>query len=935
MDLSSSGQQADFSGGIFQHVPFQGTEWIWKFAQSGFTQTSVVVMLVVIGLTVLFILGFLLRTLTRPTKTRAPRPVSESKQLLDECSESALPKTLDCLSLDERLNRNGSTDLWNLVSADLKEELARRRSTSDGPDEFLKPLELMDRSKTIENASAQQNHNYNLTVEQTILSSTSSTTASKREVKFQRRVVLLASLSALFVICLIGYVVSLTMAVRSERRIAGIVQYLPVMSRLLTRNVGEFGNFSLDSLFNLTCVHIINDAGRTDNGSRLQHLVNHAKQLAAEAVTCLVLECRNETSHDLELFAPNGSDYSLANSLLHGFDVVIERINRLNKAALVLNSEFIHSVTRAWYTYQKGLWSISSTTAIPESPFSEQPPEVWKQYPWFNRTYNVICEHLSRKTLDHFSNCDQINQFLHDLLNYTTNVPLLLPSKSLDTVTQYTFIPRALGVQDSFEQWLPVMTDLPGQGALFLLQTYLKPELQLLKTRIDVFMRSVPTTQLTLNILQYGHVFDSAMIIVFVLSAVCGLFVFVFVITLIIRQAKRHHKCFHHSCGRLSKTDSTPFGSTRKHSPTCSISITLCVLVFISLILALIGAVFGYASGLVESQLCVYLFNGQAQTSADKVLTGRLKIALSMSKTMSEIISIPHLNPTIPYPILNTLDSDYREGHRSLIQSLHWENPANFTALLSSGWFNTTLNELWEVDVRSKLFASDVSSKIPKLSLTDIFNQAKKTTKLENSFDQLYVGYVTDYLNDPGPPFFRKLSETLEQINSAESLHLATVYRKLDTLQMTYATKYTLVDETLATIDRNKMVIGPVSTIVANASVALDNLNKMSNIQIIRLLDQVVSVGWPRIQPTVYSHLIPFLLNLLSDLIPFPGLRAIYHQAVSPICLNPNELNHTSVEPSSSPSFYAVSHEMRHIGTGLFVSAFSLILAMLLSILLF
>ncbi|KAF7260850.1 hypothetical protein EG68_02012 [Paragonimus skrjabini miyazakii] len=819
-------------------------------------------------------------------KTRAPKPTNENKQLLDECSEPTLPKTLDCLSLDERLNRDGSTDLWNFVSSDLKEELARRRSTSDGTDEFLGPLELMDESRAIENASEEQSHSYNPSVEQTILSSTSSTTASRREVKFQRRVVLLASLSALFVICFIGHVVSLTMAVRSERRIAGIVQYLPVMSRLLARNVGEFGNFSLDSLFNLTCVHIINDAGRTDNGSRLQHLVNHAKQLAAEAVACLVLECRGETSHDLELFAPNGSDISLANSLLHGFDVVIDRINRLNKAALVLNSEFIHSVTRAWYTYQKGLWSISSTTAIPEPPFSEQPSEVWKQYPWFNRTYNVICEHLSRKALNHFSSCDQISQFLHDMLNYTTNVPLLLPSKSLDTVIQYTFIPRALGVQDSFEQWLPVMTDLPGQGALFLLRTYLKPELQLLKTRIDVVMRSVPTTQLTLNVIQYGHMFDSAMIIVFVLCAVCGLFVFVFVITLLIGQAKKHHKCLHHSCDRLNKADSTLLHSTRKHSPTCSILMILCVLVFLSLTLALIGAVFGYASGLVESQLCVYLFNGQAQTSADKVLTERLKIVMGMSKTLSEIKSIPHLNPTIPYPILNTLDSDYRDGHRSLIQSLHWENPANFTALLSSGWFNTTLNQLWDVDVRNKLFASD-------------------------------------------------LSETLEQINSAESLHLATVYKKLDTLQTTYATKYTLVDKTLATIDRNKMVIGPVSTMVANASIALDNLNKMSNIQIIRLLDQVVSVGWPRIQPTVYSHLIPFLLNLLSDLIPFPGLRAIYHQTVSPICLNPNEPNHKSIEPSSLPFFYPVSHEMRHIGTGLFVSASSLILAMLLSILLF
>ncbi|KAF8569876.1 hypothetical protein P879_07120 [Paragonimus westermani] len=935
MDLSSSGQQADFSGGIFQHVPFQGTAWIWSVVQSGFTQPPVVVMLVVISLTVFFILGFLLCTLIRPAKKKAPKQMSENQQLLDDCSEPSLPKTLDCLSLDDRLNRVGSTDLWNLVSADLKEELARRRNTSDLTDEFLEPLKLIDRSKAIENASAEQNHNCNPPVEQAFLFSTSSTTKSESRKKFQRRIVLLASLSALFVICLIGHMVSLTMAVRSERRITGIVQYLPVMSRLLARDVGEFGNFSLDSLFNLTCAHIINDAGRTDNGSRLQHLVNHAKQLVAEAVACLVLVCQDETSHDLQLFAPNGSDTSLANSLLHGFDVVIERINRLNKAALVLNSEFIHSVTRAWYTYQKGLWSISSTTAIPEPPFFQQPLEVWKQYPWFNRTYNVICEHLSRKTLDHFSSCDQVSQFLHDLLNYTTSVPLLLPSKSLDTVIQYTFIPRALGMQESFEQWLPVMTDLPGQGALFLLRTYLTPELQLLKTRIDVLMRSVPTTPLTLNVLQYGHMFDSAMIIVFVLCAVCGLFVFVFVVTLIIRQAKRYHECFHHPRDRLNETDSTLFRSTRKPSPTCSILLTLCVLVFLSLILALIGVVFGYASGLVESQLCVYLFNGQAQTSADRVLTERLKIVLGMSKTMREITSIPRLNPTIPYPILNTLDSDYRAGHRSLIQSLHWENPANFTALLSSGWFNKTLNWLWEVDVRNKLFSADISSKIPKLSLTDIFNQAKKTTKLENSFDQLHVGYVTDYLNDAGPPFFRNLSETLEQINSAEALHLATVYRKLDTLQMTYATKYILVDETLATIDMNKMVIGPVSTMVANASVALDNLNKMSNIQIIRLLDQVVSVGWPRIQPTVYSHLIPFLLNLLSDLIPFPGLRAIYHQAISPVCLNPNELSRTSVELSNSTSFYAISHEMRHIGTGLFMSAFSLILAMLLSILLF
>ncbi|GAA34268.2 hypothetical protein CLF_113002 [Clonorchis sinensis] len=743
--------------------------------------------------------------------------------------------------------------------------------------------------------------------------------------KYKRHIVILYVASVLFAACFTAHLVSLVMAIRSEQSVSETLDQLPILAHSLSVNVGRFGNFAIDVAFNLTERHITSDTDLANKGSHLRPLVKGVEDLVAEALACLTQKCHAVHSTQPLLWSSNPSDAtgkgSLATALLTDFELIIRRLRNLNNAALTMTDEFIHTVTRDWYSFQKALLTLTSTN-VELSVYYNRSQNSRLGYSLFTQTRTVICDYLTIEHIKEFSNCNDVTQFLDRMFDFVENVQFMLPQRRLGTAVQFTSIPRALGIEQLVGKWLPAATDLPGRGVLFLLSTFLRPEIERLRTRMATIFLSIPSDEMLMQMARYKQLFTSFFVVLFAFLVTSSVLLATLFFIALMRKFQKRPIQRKAEQGLL--INSVSLGAINRikfwnHCTHCLFPFLVSLIVSFCMLVAVMGATLSFVSGLVHSEFCVYLFEGPAQSKADHVLTERLSKFSRTIPPLSDIFRIEHLNPRFPYPTLRTLDSEYQHGQTPLLQTLHMTPLLNLTALLHSHWFTTKLHQLWASDVRQKLLATDFAGQIPKISLISIFNQARKSMNMENSFDALEVGTVHDYLNEPGPFYFYTLTRVLNKIGTERAVKLSQSYAILGQAQATYARKYYVVNHTLSTIEANKKIIAPLALLIGNVSLALDHLNAMHSTQIVTMLDQIITVGWPRILPKIDEHMIPFLEGLLDDLIPFPGLRTIYHQVLSPLCPYPVHMRKTPQVTVTS-----INPELGRLGSSLFVSSISL-----------
>ncbi|OON17071.1 hypothetical protein X801_07098, partial [Opisthorchis viverrini] len=636
---------SDYTGGLFQHVPFQGMLWIREVIRTGLYQPQIQAMFVILGISVFglcYPIARLILLATYRKLTHAKHNLQRTETLTGDSAELPLDPPSD--------GRSAKLVEENAVSIVLAMTTTHPRlSNTFSEDEHT----LMEDGKEYLHGGQMIGSLPNTQPKAFKPPRSHPNTIVDRG--YKRRIPILYVVSVLFAACFTAHLVSLIMAIRNEQNISETLDQIPILAHSLSVSVGQFGNFAIDVAFNLTERHITSDTDQANKGSHLRPLVKGVQDLAAEALACLIQQCHAENSTQTLLWSSNASDTkgNLAKALLTDFDLIIRRLINLNNAALTMTDDFIHNVTRDWYSFQKALLALTSTN-VELSVYYNRSQNSRLGYPLFTQTRTVICDYLTVEHLNEFSDCNDVTQFLDRMFDFVENVQFMLPQKRLGTAVQFTTIPRALGIEQLVAKLLPAATDIPGRGA-------------------------------------------------------------------------------------------------------------------------------------------------------------------------------------------------------------------------------------------------------------------KESMNLENSFDALEVGTVQDYLNEPGPFYFHTLARVLDKIGTERAVKLSQNYAMLGQAQAAYARKYHVVNHTLSIIEANKEIIAPLALLIKNVSIALDHLNAMQSMQIVTMLDQIITVGWPRILPKIDEHMIPFLEGLLNDLIPFPGLRTIYHQALSPLCPDPVHLRKTSQVAVTS-----INPELGQLGFSLF-----------------
>ncbi|VDP84024.1 unnamed protein product [Echinostoma caproni] len=934
-----------YSGGLFQYFPFNGTDWIPILLHDGFSDTRIQFMLFLCAFFALVQLVLYIHYLFLVARKKFPRrwfaARKRKKQLAIErfcASNTGSVSDLEPCESCRSLNRRKDSCEWDFDVA--LDRLLRQNHVKCNPDEANAIMEAVVETKTGTIPQIVRKPFSERSRRSLMHRNVSSHVNSKSH---RQRVVILSVVAAFFAICMTAHVTSLIVAIRTDHVITEALNALPERGHVITIQAERFLENCLDSTYDMIRVHIRNDAARIDNQSHLHYLVDRAKQLGSEAVACLIDPCmsnQNVSNEAIILFpqvSTNTSNEILADSLLATFNIVLSRLTALSEASVALNSQTIQITERAWYEYRQGLSRI-----VPfRSTWSEQisANDSWSSSVLVSRIYHTICSHLSHTLI--FTSCEQVSTYLHSFVNYVNALPTMLPSKSLESVIQFASMPRVFHAEKLVKDWLPVVTDLPGQGVLFLLQTYLVPEINRLKTKLSEITATTPPYEVVEQFNRYTRVYASMMIITFTILVASGLLLLSVTCYFIFRACVQYHD-WQDECYQSPTSHSSSFSTmrtTKTASSSCERScrflrwFTWILVMLICLVLVIVGTSIVYVSALIQNETCLYMFPGPAQNVADiKLTTGLSKLLQNLDKLKS-LLETPYLNLEIPYPILKTFGSDYRPGQMPLLPSLHLNPPVNFSALLHSTWFNQTLNYLWHKDVREKLEQVDVASRLPKIQLEQIFNQVVKSMQLEKSFDHLNVASLNSYLNDPGPAYVVELRKVLLQIDTNESRTLANEFVDVEKYYKTYSQSYRIARENLVRIDQNKELIAPVRMLVSNASIALNRLNQLTTSQLIALIDQVITRGWPKYLPSIEKQLVPFLLRLLDDLIPFPGLTPIYQETIGILCPLLDNQSHPewtlNFPRSSNVSF---NPELDKLGTSLFISAMALMLASLCSL---
>ncbi|CAL8071900.1 unnamed protein product [Calicophoron daubneyi] len=940
--------QPKYTGGVFRFIPFEGTSWIQAILHDGLDLLQIRFMLVLIGLVLLGFLVTLLRIVSRTRRRRYRIQVSqtsfESCTLLDcQMSEgssltSRTPESYDMQRPLLHTKQTNSVPVLDSRAFDLKRKVSGKYQEYRNEDS-REDSEETDLSLPMVSELPLKEVSYEISGENLI--SQSSSKSPKIEdsmsvrMEYRKRVKILSSVAALFSICLLAHIISLIVVVTETKSVSDLLNQLPDELHRLALNTHRFANDSLDISYNITCAHLINDASRTDNGSHLRTVVNFIKNLGAEAVTCLAYGCslNPNVNYTDNLFIPPSMKIGdsekrkhMAASLVSNFDLVLDRLKHLNHAKMLLNSSFITKLGTLYLEYRLYLMKI-----IPPKPIlgtTDEKNSINEDFSFsktLNYTATLLCSEKQANDRGQFESCDQVRAFLLQFANYADHLPTTLPGKSLASVVPYSLFPQDSHAEKFIMEWMPVFNDLPGQGAQFLFRKYLQPEVEEIKRFLTNTISVAPSETIGTSISRYRLLFVNSLIVLCAVLAVCGLAVTLFMIFL----AKRFWNSYRHDTGITPSTSSSLDSGIeqsfslkssslkvfkRKRSPCCFI-LALVIVASFFVSLTILGLLLTFASNLVQTQFCLYLFKGPAQQKADAVLTERLEVTVAGMTSLHQLITTPYLHLKMPYPILTTLDSAYQPGQLPLLSSMHINRPVNFTAFLDSEWFNNTLFRAWDREVMGKVQEVQFHIVIPPLSLTGLFEGAISFTQLDKSYDSLNVGNVDDYLINPGPPYLQTILDALEKIRDKVSREVLSAYREANKRYVAYENAYHAVKEALQEIQENKIILQPISLLIGNASLAMNNFNRMSDAEIVRLIDQILRVGWLRSLPVLQQELAPFVYGLLDDLFPFPGLRNIYRQSVGPVCAPPDG---SILEVQSAPPEPVVP-KLERLGVSIFV----------------
>ncbi|EUB60992.1 hypothetical protein EGR_04238 [Echinococcus granulosus] len=220
-------------------------------------------------------------------------------------------------------------------------------------------------------------------------------------------------------------------------------------------------------------------------------------------------------------------------------------------------------------------------------------------------------------------------------------------------------------------------------------------------------------------------------------------------------------------------------------------------------------------------------------------------------------------------------------------------------------------------EVWHKMEQANLSYQIPRFQLSKTFNQFRKAVNLDQTFDDLYVGNITEYLPDPCNDYYTQIGLALSAVSKRSSRkldRLANYFTTIGDLIALYKLKFDQISQALCVIEENKKVLEPLSPLIDVGDKIIGYLVNKTNTELISQFTNNTAEIFINSRRPIDHYALPLLHRILDRLFPYPNLRQAYRKALSPIC---------PTDTTYSPLFLT----LKNFGFTLSLSAFGLFIA--------
>ncbi|VDM31506.1 unnamed protein product [Hydatigera taeniaeformis] len=569
-------------------------------------------------------------------------------------------------------------------------------------------------------------------------------------------------------------------------------------------------------------------------------------------------------------------------SLLH-FNTFLRRLSSLFAVAPLLSESSIKSTNDLFLSYSYELARLT--------PHPLLKPVSWRDISILNFTATELCKHSTT----HFSTCADVESHFAMIISKLEAWPRYKKSRDFTKVTGYSLLPRLLNAEAQVEKWLPLAQD-PTGNIPFLFDEFLVWEIEKERIKLNESIDALPRQWEKSSIRRYLNV---VAVLPFILAGALTLLVAISIVASLFNITLY--------CGVLQHGRAGKDVRMEKFAP-CH----LLLIAIFSTVLSVTGVGFGIVGSIGQSQLCdVLLARSQY---ADVWLNHLLTSIAPRVPDLRDVLKIENIHFRVPKRVFSTLDTNYTPSSPPFLQSVNMSRPVNLSALLHSNWLNKTLYALWYDEVWHKMEQANLSYQIPRVQLSTTFNKFRKAVNLDQTFDDLYVGDVTEYLPEPCNDYYTQIGLALSAVakrGSKKLDQLANYFTTIGDFITLYKLKFDRISQALSVIKENKKVLEQLSPLIEVGDKIIGYLVNKTNEELISQFTNNTAEIFINSRRPIDQYVLPLLHQILDRLFPYPNLRQTYRKALSPIC--PTGTTHSPLFPT-----------LKNFGFTLSLSAFSL-----------
>lgn len=636
----------------------------------------------------------------------------------------------------------------------------------------------------------------------------------------------------------------------------------------LTSHIGEVSLASKDlaNTFISEGYAIINraikvDVAQNNHRSNLRPFIEEMKLIWGDEAMRLYAMALNVTPTKQWL-----REHTRAN-LLH-FNTFLRRLSSLFSVAPFLSEGNIKSVNDIFLSYT---YEIARLTPHPLFKSAS-----WRDVQVLNFTAVALCEHSTSL----FPTCADVESHLEMIATELDTWPRYEKNRDFAKVTAFSLLPRMLNAEAHVERWLPLAQD-PTGNIPFLFDEFLIPEIDKERANLNKTLDLLPkewAESLARKYLNIVSVFPVA------LAIMLSLLLILSVIAVLLSSS-----C---CCCCFCVIRFNRIGKARRGR-----RFAICYRQFFAIsttLLCIIGVGFGIAGSIGQNQLCDVLF--VRSRHADVWLNHLLAKTLSRLPGLHEVFEIDNINIRIPERVFSTLDTNYTPESPPFLQSINMTRPVNLRALWHSQWLNKTLYELWYKKVWPLMERANLSYQVPRVPFSKAFNQFRMAVKLDQTFDDLYVGNIAEYLPEPTTDYYTRIALALKVKSnraSKEVDQLANYFTAIGDLIALYKLKFDQIAQALKVVEENKVVLEPLSPLIDVSDKIISYLANKTNTELIVQFTNNTANIFVNSKIAVDKYVLPVAHQILDELFPYPHLRETYRKALSPIC--PTDFAHSAL----------------------------------------